>query len=58
MRVFEQYNDAVWPWHVLIYSLGLIAFALAFTPATHLWTKEKKGFSKRSSGRLPPPNAA
>ena len=34
LRVFEQYNDAVWPWHVLIYLLGLIAFALAFTRRT------------------------
>ena len=31
MRVFEQYNDAVWPWQVLIYLVGLIALALAFT---------------------------
>ena len=31
LRVFEQYNDAVWPWHVLISLVGLIAFALAFT---------------------------
>jgi len=34
MRVFEQYNDAVWPWHVLIYLAGLIAFAPAFTRRT------------------------
>lgn len=34
LRVFEQYNDAVWPWHVLIYLVGLIAFALAFTRLT------------------------
>lgn len=31
LRVFEQYNDAVWPWHALIYLVGLIAFGLAFT---------------------------
>lgn len=34
LGVFEQYNDAVWPWHVLIYLVGLIAFALAFTHRT------------------------
>lgn len=31
LRVFEQYNDAVWPWQVLIYLLGAVTFALAFT---------------------------
>ena len=34
LRVFEQYNDAVWPWHVMIYLVGLCAFGLAFTRRT------------------------
>jgi len=34
LHVFEQYNEAIWPWHVLIYLVALIAFALAFTRRT------------------------
>ena len=30
LRVFEQYNDAVWPGQVLIYLVGLTAIFLAF----------------------------
>ena len=30
LRVFEQYNNAVWPGHVLIYLVALIAIVLAF----------------------------
>ena len=31
LRVFEQYNSAVWPGQVLIYLIGLAAIVLAFT---------------------------
>jgi len=34
LRVFEQYNIAIWPGHVLIYLVGLIAIGLAFTRRT------------------------
>ena len=30
LRVFEQYNDAVWPGHAVLYLAGLIAIVLAF----------------------------
>ena len=30
MQVFERYNNAIWPGHVLIYLAGLTAIALAF----------------------------
>ncbi len=34
LRVFEQYNNAIWPGQVLIYLLALIAIGLAFTRRT------------------------
>lgn len=34
LRVFEQYNNAIWPGHILIYLVGLIAIGLAFTRRT------------------------
>lgn len=34
LRVFEQYNQAIWPAQVLIYLLGLIAIGLAFIHRT------------------------
>lgn len=34
LRVFERYNNAIWPWQLLIYALGLAAIGLAFTRRT------------------------
>lgn len=31
LRVFEQYNNAIWPWQFLIYLVGLLAIGLVFT---------------------------
>ena len=35
LGVFERYNEAIWPLHVVAYALGLVAVALALRPRRH-----------------------
>jgi hypothetical protein len=35
LGVFERYNEAIWPLHVVAYALGLVAVALAIRPRPH-----------------------